>query len=425
MGIKNTYTEKIIRKFSNKTGDIDDLNIQRALAYIEDHWAQLIISHPEDSGTIIGLPHPFVVPAADKKAKFTFEEQYYWDSYFTVLGLVGTKHQHIAEGMLENLLYLFKRFQFIPNASRMYYMSRSQPPLLTSFIRLIYETGNKDIQWLKERMDVAQAEYTQVWTSNKHPFWHDIYHGLSRYYDINMLHDLAEAESGWDMTTRFERKCLDYLPIDLNCLLYKYEADFAWAAGQRDDHKDVKNWQHKASKRKHTISKYMWHSRRGFFFDYNYNKERMGDVWSLAGFFALWAGVATDEQAAKMVNNIGKFEHSGGLATTLKPLLDMSIFGSLKTQWAYPNGWSPMHYIVITGLEKYGYHAHAESIARKWLSTNLYWFERHGEFQEKYNVVKPHKPPVEGVYPSQTGFGWTNSIFVTLCKEYLHERPTL
>ena len=69
MGIKNTYTEKIIRKFSNKTGDIDDLNIQRALAYIEDHWAQLIISHPEDSGTIIGLPHPFVVPAADKKAK--------------------------------------------------------------------------------------------------------------------------------------------------------------------------------------------------------------------------------------------------------------------------------------------------------------------------------------------------------------------
>lgn len=421
MVIKNTYAEKIIRKFSNKTGDLDELHIERALTYIENHWAQLIVSHPDDSGTIIGLPHPFVVPAADKKAKFSFEEQYYWDSYFTVLGLVGTKHQHIAEGMLENLLYLFKRFHFIPNASRMYYMSRSQPPLLTSFIRLIYETGNKDTQWLKQRMDVAQAEYTQVWTSNKHPFWHVIYHGLSRYYDINMLHDLAEAESGWDMTTRFERKCLDYLPIDLNCLLYKYEADFAWAAEQLDDRKTAKDWHHKAGKRKHTITKYMWHSRRGFFFDFNYNKERMGDVWSLAGFFALWAGVATDEQAAKMVNNIGKFEHSGGLATTSKPLLDMSIFGSLKTQWAYPNGWSPLHYIVIKGLENYGYHAHAESIARKWLSTNLYWFERHGVFQEKYNVVKPHKPPVEGVYPSQTGFGWTNSIFIVLARDYLRK----
>lgn len=412
-------TKKLIRKLTRQQGNIDVPHIGEALEYIEAHWQVLTHEQKEDKGTIIGLPHPFVVPAADPKAKFTFQEQYYWDSYFTALGLTGGRHQHLAEGMLDNLRYIFDRFHYIPNASRMYFMSRSQPPFLTSYIRLVYETGNKDLAWLAENMATAQEEYKRVWTNEVHPFWHQVYHGLSRYYDINVLHDLAEAESGWDMTTRFERKCLDYLPIDLNSLLYKYETDFAWAAEQADDSKQAKHWHALAAKRKHEINKYMWHKRRGFYFDYNYNKEQVGDVWSLAGFFPMWAGIATPLQAKQMVKNLAKFEHSGGLATTTRPLIDMSIFGSLKTQWAFPNGWAPLHYIVIEGLKNYGYNEEAERIARKWIQSNLYWFERDGVFMEKYNVVKPHKHPVEGVYPSQTGFGWTNAVFKKFCEEYL------
>ena len=416
---KQNLAKKLIRKIAGRQGHIDIPHIAHALDYIEDHWKVLEHQAKEDQGTVIGLPYPYIVPAADPKAKFTLKEQYYWDSYFTSLALVGTKHQHMAEGMLENLLQLFKRFRFIPNANQMYHMSHSQPPILTMYIRLIYETGHKDKAWLKERMDIAKAEYTEVWTSELHPFWHKVHHGLSRYYDINVLHDMAEAESGWDMTTRFERKCLDYLPVDLNALLYKYEADFAWAAGELDDPKDAKHWSAKAASRKHEVNKYMWHTRRGFYFDYNYNKGQGGDVWSLAGFYPMWLGLASDEQAARMVKNIEKFEHSGGLSTTTRPLIDMSIFGSLKTQWAHPNGWAPLHYAVIEGLKNYGYHEEAERIARKWLRTNLAWYEQHGVFLEKYNVVKPHKHPVEGVYPSQTGFGWTNAIFKKLCDDYL------
>jgi alpha,alpha-trehalase len=100
----------------------------------------------------------------------------------------------------------------------------------------------------------------------------------------------------------------------------------------------------------------------------------------------------------------------------------MSIFGSLKTQWSFPNGWAPLNWIVIEGLKNYGYDIEAEQIAHKWLHANLFWYERHGVFLEKYNVVRPHKPPVEGLYPSQTGFGWTNAIFVRLAKEYLGEQ---
>ena len=70
-------------------------------------------------------------------------------------------------------------------------------------------------------------------------------------------------------------------------------------------------------------------------------------------------------------------------------------------------------------LENYGYNERAEAIAHKWLGTNLHWFNDHGEFLEKYNVVQPEKLPLEGVYPSQTGFGWSNAVFTVFCKDYL------
>ena len=410
----------ILRRASHRQGNLDERHIMEALSYIEEFWERLTYSQLSDKGTVIGLPHPYILPANEKDAKFTLREQYYWDSYFTALGLVGTKHAVMAEGMLENLLYIFKRFHFIPNASRMYQMSHSQPPMLTSYIRLVYEAGSKDEAWLKSHMEVAEEEYNRVWMCDVHPFWHQVYKGQSRYYDINVLHDLAEAESGWDMTPRFQRKCLDYLPIDLNSLLYKYEKDFVWAALLRGDESAAKHWQAKLRSRTGDMNRLMWHERRGFYFDYDFVKKERGDVWSLAGFFPMWAGMATEEQAARMVKNIDKFEHDGGLATTNKPFIDvMSLFGSLKTQWAYPNGWAPLHWIVIEGLRNYGYDLEAERIARKWLHTNLLWYERHGVFQEKYNVDKVYKPPVEGLYPSQTGFGWTNAVFVALCRDYL------
>lgn len=421
MTTKTNIAKRLLRKLAGRQGHIDVPHIDRALEFIDEHWKVLTVFEPKDKGMLIGLPHPYVVPAADPKAKFSFQELYYWDSYFTAVGLVGGPHQELAEGMLENLLHIFERFHFIPNASQMYHMSHSQPPVLTSYIKLIYETGHKSTDWLAKRMAVAEKEYESVWMNDTHPFWHQVHKGLSRYYDINVLHDMAEAESGWDMTTRFERKCLDYLPVDLNSLLYKYEVDFAWAATECGDEHVAKLWTARAAKRKREMHKLMWHNRKGFFFDYNYAKEQQGDVWSLAGFYPLWAGLASKEQAAVLVKNLSRFLHDGGLSTTTRPLIDMSIFGSLKVQWAFPNGWAPLHYLVIEGLKNYGYHEEANELARRWIKTNLYWFEQHGEFLEKYNVVKPHKHPVEGVYPSQTGFGWTNAVFVALCNEYLGE----
>ncbi len=397
-------------------------SIANSLSYIDKYWESLERQHNEDSGTLVGLPYPYIVPSNDQNSEFIFEEQYYWDSYFTALGLNDNKHQVLIEGMLENLLFMFRRFSLIPNASRMYFTGRSQPPVLTSFIFHVYDTYNKTPEWLEQKIAVAKDEYEHVWMNKTHPKWHNVHKGLSRYYDINVLHDLAEAESGWDMTPRFERKCLDFLPIDLNALLYKYETDFARADEILGDSKSAKHWLSAAEKRKKTINDLMWGKIRGFYFDYNYQRGVLGDIWSLAGFYPMWAGMVTPEQAKRMVDNLMRFEKKGGLSTTARPLIDTTaLFGSIRAQWAYPNGWAPLHYFVIEGLERYGYHKEASRIAQSWLKTNNDWFNRHGVFLEKYNVVNVKKLPVEGLYPSQSGFGWTNAMFKFYAEKYVEK----
>lgn len=416
---KLPLAQTLLGKLGRSVSYIPHGTRDRALAFIDAYWSQLTRHHTEDQGTLVGLPFSYVVPSSDPDSNFQFEEQYYWDSYFTALGFTDTKHQSLVEGMLENLIYLFKRFKVIPNASRMYFTSRSQPPLLTSYIFHVYDTYQKDTDWLKEHMEVALQEYEKVWMNTSHPQWHNVYSGLSRYYDVNVLHDLAEAESGWDMTPRFERKCLDFLPIDLNALLYKYETDFARAAMIAGKAKMVDEWERRAKKRKKAMNELMWGKLRGFYFDYNFERKVLGDVWSLAGYYTMWAGMASKEQAERMVANLPRFEKQGGLTTTTRPLIDTSmLFGSLKAQWAYPNGWAPLHYIVVEGLRRYGYEEEAKRIAVRWVKTNLDWFNANGVFLEKYNVVNPKKKPVEGVYPSQTGFGWTNAVLVRFIKDF-------
>jgi len=399
-------------------------DVQPARDYIAHYWNNLERFHPKDDESLLGLPKPYLVPSYEEGHEFDFNEMYYWDSYFMVQGLLDEKHKDLVVGILENLLYLQKRFGIIPNASRMYLMGRSQPPFLTSFIFDVYDAFAMSDKWLKEAIEVAKDEYHTVWMGTVKPNARLVYQGLSRYYDINYLHDLAEAESGWDMTPRFGRKALNYLPVDLNALIYKYEMDFARAEKIFGDKREAARWENTARHRKRVMDSLMWSNIRGLYFDYNYAKERRGNVASLAGFYPLWAGMVDDKQAKQMVKALKKFENRGGLTATDVQQLNQLVPGKLPTQWAHPNGWAPLHFIVIKGLQRYGYREDAERIARKWIKTNLDWFNHHGVFLEKYNAVQPDKPPLKGVYPSQTGFGWTNAVFERLCSE-LFDKKTL
>jgi len=176
------------------------------------------------------MPRGHTVPSYAEGHEFDYNELYYWDSYFMIQGLLDEAHKELVIGILDDLCHVFKRFKLIPNGSRLYYVSRTQPPFLSSFIFDLYDAYDLGNAWLKEHIDVAKDEYKTVWMGTAKPHARLVYQGLSRYYDFNYLNDLAEAESGWDMTPRFGRKALNYLPVDLNALLFKYEMDFARAA---------------------------------------------------------------------------------------------------------------------------------------------------------------------------------------------------
>src|SRR5262249_47311467 len=167
-------------------------------------------------------------------------------------------------------------FGRIPNASRYYHLSRSQPPFFTSMLRKSFLVKCRQkleeveiLGWLKKHAEIAKREYQQVWRGKKFPDDREVYKGLSRYYDLNIWHDAAEAESGWDMTPRFEGRCLDFIPVDLNCLLYQYEMDFATISEKLGEDFERQRWEASAEERRKTLLDVCWDPDTGFFYDFD------------------------------------------------------------------------------------------------------------------------------------------------------------
>lgn len=380
------------------------------LEYINDYWPRIAREQFQDEGTLIGLPHPYMCANHDM-----FKELYYWDSYFIILGLEHTPHEEFIVHITENVLYLMERFGRVPNGTRYYFLSRSQPPFMTSMIRKTVsfmkrrgDTPEQITSWLKRAYALAKAEYTQVWRGKKFPDEREVYQGLSRYYDLNIWHLAAEAESGWDMTPRFEDRCLDFIPVDLNCLLYHYETDFIGISRRLGLESETEEWMKLRATRREAALNVLWDEDAGFFYDFDYRRGRRSNFRTIAGFFALWAELATPEQARRMVEtHLAAFEHQGGLITTERYEANP---GDFSKQWAWPNGWAPLHWIAVSGLMKYGYQVEAQRIARKWLDLVNEVFQTHRVNFEKYDVVHFRRATPDR-YPDQAGFGWTNAIF--------------
>lgn len=380
---------------------------KNCINYIKNNQKELTSYFPKDKDIHLGLPNPFISPSSNKAI---FEnDQFYWDSYFIILGLMVTRQIDLAKGMVENLAYLYKKFNIIPSRNRHYNLSISQPPFFTAMILEVFNK-TKDKDWLQNMTEVAERELKNYWMDTKKV--HKVHKGLSRYRDLWHTHLTAEYESGWDETSRFYKKCLNFLPVDLNSLLYKYEVDLSLIYKLLDDKIKSKDYSNRAKKRKTLINELMWNEEKGFYFDYDYKNKKQSNFYSLAGFYPLWSGLATKSQAKKMRENLSKFEYGGGLANTQKENLS-----NLFKQWDYPNGWPNQQWIVIKGLLNYGFRKDAERIADKWLEINRKVYEKTGAFWEKYNVVTMDRGK-DGRYPTQKGFGWTDGIFIKLLDEF-------
>lgn len=388
-------------------------DIKYTMDYIHKFWNELIKkSPPYTKNELFYLPNPYVVPGG------VFQQLFYWDSYFIIIGLKFSKPKTLIKGIVENFLYEMKTFGIIPNSSEIAHLSRSQPPFLTS---MIGEVWDGDKEWLRNAYEVAKIEYNEVWMNPKTHYNETI--GLNRYFDnldsmlrvrgeaylnfnkINIpsefLQERIEAESGWDYTSRFHQECGHFIPVDLNSLLYKYEVDFIKFAQILELQDEANNWQQRALKRKMLMDKYLWNKIYGVYFDFNYVYNKQNFNYSLATFYPLWSGVASSYQADRVVKSIPFFLHDGGMVTSLT---------ESGHQWDYPNGWAPLQWIVINGLQNYGFTKESIEIAKRWVHLCTEMFMRYGKLYEKYNVVDFNIDTV-GRYHLQEGFGWTNGVY--------------
>lgn len=416
-------------------------------AHIEQLWdvLQRKADAKQGNGSLLPLPEPYIVPGG------RFREIYYWDSYFTMLGLIESKRYALVENMLDNFKYLIDTYGHIPNGNRSYYLSRSQPPFFALMVDLLAEKKGNAIY--KKYFSALEKEYSWWMQGEKGVGKGEAFRRivklddgtiLNRYFDDkkdpreeSYAEDVATfaqtkdsatftnlragAESGWDFSSRWFGDTLqlttvettNIIPVDLNSLLYAYEKILGKAALVNRSASKSAYYKQRADKRKAAIQKYCWNEKLGFFFDYDFTEARTTDKWSAAGAMPLFANVATKEQANRVQNNIReKLLKDGGIATTVY---------HTGQQWDAPNGWAPLQYIAVKGLLNYGHEALAKTIAERWMSMNEKVFATTGRMLEKYNVENTNLESGGGEYPTQDGFGWSNGVylkFAALFKEH-------
>ena len=413
--------------------------------HIESLWPVLTREPDIRKGSLIPLPYPYIVPGG------RFGEIYYWDSYFTMLGLQVSGKTDMVESMVNNFSYLIDTLGYIPNGNRSYFIGRSQPPFFSLMIRLLSEEKGKDI--LVKYLPQLEKEY-QFWMKGTDELTetnNTLHHAvklkddeiLNRYWDENntprpesyrddvelshqsgqkpetlFRHIRGGAESGWDFSSRwFKEKdsfasihTTEIIPVDLNCLVYHLEQTIAVAYHHLHKIKMAEQYKQLAEKRKAAIQHYCWNEENGFYFDYDFIEEEQKQSFTLAGVAPLFFKVATAEQAKQVATVLAKFFlQPGGVVTTLE---------TTGQQWDAPNGWAPLQWMTIKGLENYGLNDLASEIAKRWIKLNDDVYKRTGKMMEKYNVRDTALEAGGGEYPGQDGFGWSNGVLLALIKKY-------
>jgi alpha,alpha-trehalase len=415
---------------------------QDVITHIESLWN--VLKREPDSvntwGSLISLPAAYVVPGG------RFREVYYWDSYFTMLGLKESGRTDLIESMIRNFAFLIRTYGFIPNGNRTYYLTRSQPPYFALMLQLLISAKeDRKQELLTTYLDALEKEY-QFWmkkpaegTTGEHLVVFPDGSILNRYYDrghwpreeawtedINTAKDSRRqpeqvyqelrtcAESGWDFSSRWleDGKTLstihitDIVPVDLNCLLYNLEMTLGDAYRMKGNTVKALQYESAAAIRKDAIQRYCWDGKTGFFRDYDFKKGARTPVLNLGGMYPFFSGIARNGQAdsaAKVLQQ--RFLYPGGLVST--PV-------ETGEQWDAPNGWAPLQWMTISGLLTYDKDSLASDIAARWARQNIRVFRQTGKLLEKYNVKDTSLPGGGGEYPNQDGFGWTNGVLLKI-----------
>jgi alpha,alpha-trehalase len=391
--------------------------------YVEKTWDRLTKSAvaPPTGSTLLALPHPFVVPGG------RFDECFYWDSYFTALGLAKVGRTDVVAGIVDNLVHLQQTVGLIPNGNRTYLATRSQPPVLSLLVRMLPDP----VAYL----DALLAEHT-FWTQPERTvdidgvllshYWDSVDTPRQESYAEDVAtnggdaapcalfrHLRAGAESGWDFSSRWlddpddlaTIRCADLLPIDLNALLLLLEFSISALSDRAGRTSSASQFRQAALRRSAVLRKRCFDPVQGWFCDLERNGTRRPQL-TMAGVLALVANIADDVQAPAMRTTLmGRFLAPGGLRTTVI---------TNGQQWDAPNGWAPLQWWAIEGLRAYRFDDEADEVRRRWLATCDQGFATDGVLLEKYDVDNPGSPVSGGEYEVQEGFGWTNGVYLAL-----------
>ncbi|MDZ7650701.1 MAG: alpha,alpha-trehalase TreF [Cytophagales bacterium] len=411
-----------------------------AAQHIHALWNVLTRNPEKEKSSLIPLPHPYVVPGG------RFREIYYWDSYFTMLGLQVSNRIDLIEHMVNNFAHLIDTIGYIPNGNRQYYVGRSQPPFFSMMVNLLsshkqdalyhyflqlvkeYEFWMKGADQLSEKTQTQHRVVQMPDGSVLNRYWdeHNTPRPESYKEDVELTHQSdqkpeeiyrhlrAAAESGWDFSSRWFRdgnsfstiQTTEIVPVDLNCLLYSLEKTLAEASLKMGDSNRADAYLQKSEKRKASILTYCWSSEKKFFFDFDFVANKQKESYTLAAAFPLFFEIATPQQANGVEAIIKRnFLKPGGLTTSLK---------ESGQQWDAPNGWAPLQWISYKGLLHYGFDELAAQIKTNWITTNLKVYANSGKMTEKYDVWNKDGEASGGEYPNQDGFGWTNGVYLAM-----------
>ena len=391
------------------------------IEYINTNMLKCVATNYEDNDTLIGLPYPYTVPAVGH-----FDELYYWDTYFTNKGLEELGDYTQVKYNTDDMLFLVDKYGFMPNGNRTYYLSRSQPPFLSQMVRDVYE-HYKDKEWLKGAYEILLKEYDFWMNKRISPVGLNVYGGDVDENDFagKVLHfekrtkiqwpekpyDLARhcvvcCESGWDMNPRWGREGFNYLPVDLNSLMYMFEKNmefFSTILGLGRE----EFWSNVAKHRKELMMNYMC-ADDGVLYDYNFVSEQRSLLLTAASLYPLFTNMLTQEEVDKSVSKLMSLEAEYGILTCEKN----SEIGTY--QWNYPNGWPCLQYISVVGLKNYGYYEDAKRIASKYVTLAENVFNETGNLWEKYNVVEGNTEVCSENYLMPVMMGWTAGTYLSL-----------
>lgn len=395
---------------------------------------------PEAEHGLLYLPYPYLVPGG------RFQEMYGWDSAFPVFAW-SSSHPKLIREQIDNQLYQIKAYGKVLNANRSYYISRSQPPLLSAMVVHMWkECQNRpwsdfdpdgEYKSAKEWLDYSYGElvkFHKYWTSGDRlagdtglsRYWDEstepapevisseqghFHHALEFYKHNAISTDDAEdallffdaandiltplyhranramRASGFDPTGHWgygALRCMFHATACLNSLLFSMEKDLELIAETLGHDEDSACWKKRAADRKRQMRALMFNEETGAYVDYDFVRKRLNTKPFATLFFPLWAGLYDPEEDQVAIEKL-KTHALQQLETPHGIVTSTEVSGS---QWDYPYGWPPLQYFAFAGLANYKLIDDAKRVAQKYITLAENVIITHGSLYEKYNVVE-------------------------------------